>query len=213
MIEYNTQRGPLRIPEVGRNLQVLVEYITTLENKEDRNEAARAIIGLLAQQTPQLRNQPEYQQKLWDHLFILSDYKLDIDSDYEMPEKPDLDKPIKKRLVDYHKTEHKYHFYGENVERLISRVPELEDEDLKQKAIMAIAQYMKISYKTWNDDKVSNEVIIAHLKELSKGAIIIDHIPDLPKSMERSFQRENNTRERDNSRKNRKGQNKRQYRG
>jgi hypothetical protein len=115
-MEYNTQRKHLIVPEYGRNIQMLVEYLVNgIANREERTKAAYTIINIMAQQNPQMRNQPEYMQKLWDHIYIISDFKLDVDSPYPPPE------PIDKSLISskkpsYPRRSFKYHFYGENIE-------------------------------------------------------------------------------------------------
>lgn len=179
---YNTEREHLTIPEYGRNFQNLVKFITeNIPDRDERNKAAQAVINLMSQQNPQMRNQPEFQQKLWDQLYILSEGKLDVDFPYPTPDLVSLHKPRKKRL-DYSTNNLKYHFYGKNIELMIERALEMTDEEQKTKYITTIVNYMRYCYRTWNDDKVSDDIIIKHLDELSIGRLKVDKLPEAPRS-------------------------------
>jgi hypothetical protein len=192
-MEYNTERNSLIIPEFGRNIQLLVEYITdNIHDREERTRAAQTIVYLMSQQNPQLKNQPEFIEKIWNQLYMISGYKLDVDSQYPLKEAK-LRRNRRPGKVEYPKKRIKYHFYGENIQLMIKRALEMEEGEAKQKYISIIAAYMKLSYKTWNDDKVSDEIIIRHLSELSEGKIIVDRISDTffnGKSIEKPFPKE-----------------------
>ena len=179
---YNTERTSLIIPEYGRNIQNLVKYITeNLNDREDRNRAAYTVVNLMSQQNPQMRNQPEFMQKVWDQLFILSEGKLDVDFPYPPIDLVVLHKPRNKRL-EYINNNLKYHFYGKNIELMIEKALEMTDEEQKTKYINIIVNYMRLSYRTWNDDKVSDDIIIKHLDELSKGRLKVDKLPEAPRT-------------------------------
>lgn len=189
-MEYNTQREDLRVPEYGRHIQLMIEYISTIEDRDERNKAANEVARIMAQQSPQIKNQPEYLQKIWDQIFIISDFKLDVDSPFPKPVREETERAMQNRKVHYHKRHHKYHFYGQNVELIIDKVVKMEDGELKSKIIRAIAQYMRISYKMWNDDKVADDVIIGHLKELSKGEIVLEEMPEPVKLQDKNYNRD-----------------------
>lgn len=178
-MEYNTQRKHLNVPEYGRNVQMLVEHIiNNIQDKEERTRAAFAIVNLMAQQNPQMRNQPEFMQKIWDHIHIIADYKLDIDSPYPAPEPLDKNAIASKKPA-YPQRTFKYHFYGENIELMIKQAVLMEDGEQKTRYVQILASYMKYCYRNWNDDKVSDEVIIKHLTELSKGQLSVDRVDDI----------------------------------
>jgi hypothetical protein len=192
-ITYKTELNQLIIPEYGRNIQLLVEYIVNnMPDKDERSRAAATLVNLMAQQNPQLKNQPEYLQRLWDQLYFISDYKLDVDSPFPKPDAKTR-KYRSPKKIDYPVKALKYHFYGENVLLMIKKALDMEESESKEKYIATIAGYMKLSYKTWNDDKVSDEIIIRHLAELSGGKIVIDRISDSfsnGKPMEKPFQKD-----------------------
>lgn len=174
------------IPEYGRNIQNIITYITNnIDSKEERNRAAQTAINLMSQQNPQMRNMPEFMQKIWDHLYILSAGKLDIDYPYPLPDLNILHKP-RKNTLGYSNNNLKYHFYGKNIELMIEKAIDLKDEELKEKYITTIVNYMRMSYKIWNDDKVSDDIIIKHLTELSKGLLKLEKLPEAPR-IERNF--------------------------
>lgn len=176
-MEYNTNRAKLNMPEYGRNLQLLVDYVVQIPEKEERNRAAETIVNMMASQNPQLRNQPEFMQKLWSHLFIMGDHKLDVDSPYLQSDYDKL-KEDNRTKIHYPKKDFKYRFYGKNIELMIKRCIEMEDGEVKDQFKLTIASYMRLSYKLWNDDKVSDEIVLNHLRELSGGLVVVEKIPE-----------------------------------
>ncbi len=177
-MEYNTQRPKLRVPEYGRNIQLLVEQIVHIPNREIRTQAAFEMVSLMAQQNPNFRNQPEMVQTLWEHLFIISDFKLDVDSPFPPPDEQNIHVKPDRKLVDYPGSKMKYHFYGKNVELMIDSILKMEDGSEKDKLSKELGSYMRVCYKIWNDEKVSDSLIINHLKELSGGKIVLDNLPE-----------------------------------
>lgn len=168
-LEYNAERPHLIIPEYGRHLQKLIDQATAIENRDERNKAAKYIISVMGSLNPHLRDVPDFQHKLWDQLFIMSDFKLDVDSPYPIPSKEVLNqKPDK---LAYPQNFPKYRFYGNNIKYMIDVANKWEDGDLKSALIMVIANHMKKSYLSWNKDTVKDEVIFEHLYELSGGQI------------------------------------------
>lgn len=168
-LEYNTERSGLKLPEYGRHVQKMVDYAITIEDKEARNRTAKSIISVMGNMNPHLRDVPDFQHMLWDQLFIISDFQLDVDSPYpkllkeELEERPE---PLK-----YPQNFPKYRFYGNNIKRMIDEAIRWEDGPKKDGLILTIANHMKKSYLSWNKDSVEDIVIFDHLYELSDGKI------------------------------------------
>lgn len=166
---YNTQRSRMNLPEYGRNIQKMVEYTAQIEDREERNKAARAIIAIMGNLNPHLRDVSDFKHKLWDHLFIISDFKLDIDSPYEKPTPEILfEKP---KPVPYSEYDIQYKHYGKIIELLIKEASKFEEGQEKQVLIKLIANHMKKCYLTWNREVVSDEIIFEDLKKLSGGTL------------------------------------------
>lgn len=180
MFDYNTTRPSLLYSEYGRNIQNMVKYIKTLESKEERNKHAQAVIDLMGFLNPHLRDVADFKHKLWDHLFIIADFDLDVDSPYPIPSRESLD--TKPDRVPYPSNRIKYKHYGKTVELMIEKAKEITDEpERKSNMVASIANFMKMSYVTWNKDSVSDESIINDLKTLSKGELILDENVNLNK--------------------------------
>ena len=157
------------IPEYGRNIQKMIDYAISTDDKEERNKIARAIINVMGQLNPHLRDVTDFKHKLWDHLFIISDFKLDVDSPYPKPTRDTfISKP---ELLKYPSNDIRYKHYGKTIERIIEKAKELEEGEMKNALIETIANHLKKSYLNWNRDSVNDEVILQHLKELSKGEL------------------------------------------
>jgi hypothetical protein len=160
------------IPEYGRNIQKMIDFAITLADKEERNKVARAIIDVMGQLNPHLRDVTDFKHKLWDHLFIISDFKLDVDSPYPKPTPETFQ--TKPELLSYPSNDIRYKHYGKTVENLIAKAKEYPEGDERNELISQIANLMKRSYLNWNRDSVNDEVIINQLTELSKGALKAD---------------------------------------
>lgn len=170
-LEYNSQRGKMFIPEYGRNIQKMVNHAMTVESKEERNRVAQAIINVMGQLNPHLRDINDFKHKLWDHIFIISDFKLDVDSPYPKPTPQTFEgKPDKVKYPYYNI---KYRFYGKTIELMIQKAIAMEEGEIKNLLIQAIANHMKKSYLSWNKESVSDEVIIKHLEDLSAGKLTL----------------------------------------
>jgi hypothetical protein len=189
-MEYNTQRTQLHMPEYGRIIQQLVEHCKTLSTKEERNEMAVAIVDFMGQRNPQLRDEENYKHKLWDHLFILSDYDLDVDSPYSFPTKEELSE--KPKRMEYPKLQGDYKFYGKSILQLIDTAINLENGEEKEALIGVIANNMKKSYNVYNKEHVTDDVIFRHLKELSENRLDLTGIDSLEKSKIYHFNNKNN---------------------
>ena len=179
-MEYNTQRSPLQMPEYGRMIQQLVERCKELSTKEERNEMAVAIVDFMGQRNPQLRDEENYKHKLWDHLYILSGYDLDVDAPYPFPTIEELREKPKK--MEYPKLQGDYKFYGKSILQLIDKAIELEEGEEKDALIQVIANNMKKSYNVYNKEHVQDDVIFRHLKELSENRLDLTGIDSLERS-------------------------------
>lgn len=179
-MEYNTAKTKLLMPEYGRNIQQLVEYCKTLSTKEERNEVAKAIVEFIGQRNPHLRDEENYAHKLWDHLYILADYDLEVDTPYPFPTKEELSQ--KPNKMQYPSLDNEYKFYGKSILQLIDKAIELENGEEKEVLIQVIANNMKKAYNVYNKEHVQDEVIFRHLKELSKERLDITGLESLEKS-------------------------------
>jgi len=168
-LEYNSQREHLIIPEYGRYVQKLINQITAIEDREKRNKGARYVISVLGNLNPHLRDVPDFQHKLWDQLFIMSDFKLDIDSPFPIPTRDVVQ--LKPERLSYPQNFPKYRFYGNNIKYMIDVARKWEEGELKNALIIVIANHMKKCFLSWNKDTVTDEVIFNHLLELSNGEL------------------------------------------
>lgn len=168
-LEYNSHREHLIIPEYGRYVQKLINQITAIEDREKRNKGARYVISVLGNLNPHLRDVPDFQHKLWDQLFIMSDFKLDIDSPYPIPTRDVVQ--LKPERLSYPQNFPKYRFYGNNIKYMIDVARKWEEGELKNALIIVIANHMKKCFLSWNKDTVTDEVIFNHLLELSNGEL------------------------------------------
>lgn len=178
-LEYNSSRNKLVISEYGRHIQKLVEYAISLENKQERQKMAEGIIDIMGELNPQLRDVADFKHKLWDHLFIISNFELDVDSPYE---KPILEKLFEKpEPLNYPNAKIKYNHYGKVIELMVDEAIKMQDQDIKNKLVVAIANQMKKSYVNWNLDSVEDEIILNHLTKLSNGMLNIPEGTELSK--------------------------------
>jgi len=168
-LEYNSERRHLIIPEYGRHLQKMVEKAIEIEDDKERNQVAKSIIAVMGNMQPHLRDVPDFQHKLWDQLFIISDFKLDVESPFPKPTRQMLEE--RPEMLDYPQNFPKYRFYGNNINRMINEVKDWEEGPLKEGLVLTIANHMKKSYLNWNRDAVEDDVIFEHLRELSGGKI------------------------------------------
>ena len=157
------------IPEYGRNVQKMVNFALTIEDKEERNKVAQAIIKVMGQLNPHLRDVEDFTHKLWAHLFIMSDFKLDVDSPYPKPTPETF--VSKPEILGYPQSKIKYGHYGKIIPEMIQKCVAYEEGEEKEALIKIIANMMKKSYLQWNRDTVNDELIAAQLKELSGGKL------------------------------------------
>jgi hypothetical protein len=169
--DYNTQRKKMALPEYGRNVQKMVDHIKTIEDRDERNRAAKTIIQIMGNLNPHLRDIVDIKHKLWDHLSLIANFELDIDSPYPVPEPSKfIEKP---KEIPYRKGEIRYLHYGRIIELMIDAASEMEDGEEKEYVTSLIVNQMKKSYITWNRGQVSDEVIIGDMKLLSAGRLKI----------------------------------------
>jgi hypothetical protein len=167
--DYNTQRKKMALPEYGRNVQKMVDHIKTIEDRDERNRAAKTIISIMGNLNPHLRDVGDFKHKLWDHLSLIANFELDIDSPYPVPEPSKfVEKP---QQVPYRQGEIRYLHYGRIIELMIDAASEMEDGDEKEYFTTLIVNQMKKSYITWNRAQVADEVIIGNMKLLSRGRL------------------------------------------
>jgi hypothetical protein len=171
-MEYNTERSQMAIPEYGRNVQRMIEFAVSVKDRDERNRVARAIISVMGQLNPHLRDVTDFKHKLWDHLFIIADFKLDVDSPYPIPNAATFQ--TKPDRVSYPYNKIKYRHYGRILEKIIQKAVEFDEGDEKKVLTEMIANSMKKSYLLWNRDSVTDDVIFEQLRELSKGELKLD---------------------------------------
>lgn len=167
--DYNTQRKRMALPEYGRNVQKMVDHIKTIEDRDERNRAAKTIIQIMGNLNPQIRDIGDFKHKLWDHLSIIADFSLDIDSPFQPPE-PDklVERP---NQIPYKQGDIRFLHYGRIIEIMIDAASEMNDGEEKEYLTSLILNQMKKSYVTWNRSQVSDEVIIGDMKLLSAGRL------------------------------------------
>lgn len=196
--DYNTTRSDLILAEYGRNVQNMVKYIIDLPTKEERNKYAQAVIDLMGFLNPHLRDVADFKHKLWDHLHIISDYKIDVDSPYPKPT-PEA-AMVKPAHIGYPQQKIRYKHYGKTVEKLIEKTIEEENPERKAAMVQGVANFMKMAYVQWNKDNVSDEVIFKNLRELSGGNLELDENVNLQKVEFRpQANRQNNNRGKNNN--------------
>ena len=164
-------REDLIIPEYGRHIQKMINYASSRETKEERNKLANAIISVMGNLQPHLRDVADFQHKLWDQLFIMSDFKLDADSPFEKPSKEILN--AKPEPLSYPQNFPKYRFYGNNIKIMIDEAVKWDSGEMKDALVLTIANHMKKCFLNWNKDSVKDQVIFDHLYELSETKIDI----------------------------------------
>ena len=200
---YNTRRKGLILPEYGRNIQTMVDHLATIQDREERNRAARTIISVMGNLYPHLRDIPDFRHKLWDHLAIMSNFTLDIDSPYPLPSKEKLQEKPKK--VPYSNHRIKYRHYGLLTEKLVEKIKEMKNPEQKRALTVLTATHMKKSFLTWNKDSVEDEQIYNDINTLYGGDIempegmTLSHSKDLlQKTMNVNSNKKNNNRQQKN---------------
>lgn len=176
-MEYNTTRGMLMLPEYGRNVQNMIMHAMDLRDRDERNRAAQAIIEVMGQLNPHLRDVDDYRHKLWTHLFVMSDFALDVDSPYEIPERESLvERP---KIMGYPTSKIRFGHYGQYTQKILELSTEVTDPDEREYLKSSMSNFMKYQYLAYNNAAVENNVIANQLKELSKGDLELDNPDEL----------------------------------
>lgn len=189
-MEYNTQLPHLQIPEYGRNIQIMIDHCITIEDRDERNRCARAIIQIMGQLNPHLRDIADFTHKLWDHLFVISKFKLDVDSPYPRPNAETF--TTKPKTVPYPANKIRYKHYGKTIERIIDVAKTYEEGAEKRELSRLIANHLKKSYVNWNKDSVTDDVIFKQFKEMTNNELIIDENSALTHANELKNKNHNN---------------------
>jgi len=182
--DYNSTRSKLLLSEYGRNVQNMVKYIVALPTKEERNKYAQVVIDLMGFLNPHLRDVADFKHKLWDHLHIISNFQIDVDSPYPPPSPEAIH--LKPQPLKYPHQRIKYKHYGKTIELMILKAKSIEEPERRNHMVQAIANFMKMAYVQWNKDSVADETIFAHLRELSGGELKLDESINLNKVEYRS---------------------------
>lgn len=168
-MEYNTQRKKMELPEYGRSVQNMVDHALTIEDRAERQRCANTIVNIMGSMFPHLRDVPDFKHKLWDHLAIMADFKLDIDYPFEVVKKEDL--VMKPEKMEYPNGKIRYRHYGRFLEGMITKAVEVEDEVEKKRLLHMLAIQMKKSLNNWNKDGMEDQKIANDLREYTQGAI------------------------------------------
>ena len=168
-MEYNTQRKKMELPEYGRSVQNMVDHALTIEDREERQRCANTIINIMGGMFPHLRDVPDFKHKLWDHLAIMADFKLDIDYPFEIVKKEDL--VVKPEQLAYPNAGFRYRHYGRFLEAMVKKSVEIENEEEKLQLINLLAIQMKKDLNNWNKEGIEDQKIVDDLREYSNGTI------------------------------------------
>jgi len=174
-MEYNTTRNYLSMREYGRHIQKMVEYLLTIEDNEKRNQQAKVVIEFMGLLNPHLRNVEDFRHMLWDHLFFISDFKLDVESPYPIPEKATY--KSKPDPLPYPKRYPKYSHLGKNLELIIDKALKEDDTDKKNGFANTIAYYMKLSYSNWHNELVHDDTIRSEMNTITGGQLEFSNTP------------------------------------
>ncbi len=167
--DYNSTRPRLILAEYGRNVQNMVDYICTVPSKEERNRLAQVVIDMMGVLNPHLRDVSDFKHKLWDHLYIISDFKIEVDSPFPVPTKEEI--RHKPQSIPYPQNRIRFKHYGHVVERMIQKAIAVPQEENRAKMALSIANFMKMAYLAWNKDSVNDLQIIHDLVDLSGGIL------------------------------------------
>ena len=176
-MEYNTTRSKLILPEYGRNVQNMIVHAIEVDDRTERNRAAQAIIEVMGQLNPHLRDVDDYRHKLWTHLFVMSDFQLDVDSPYELPKREEL--TSKPERVEYPSSKIRFGHYGKYTQKILEDASKIVDDKEKKYLTRTMANFMKKQFLVFNNDAVENNVIANQMSELSKKELILENPEDL----------------------------------
>ena len=203
-MEYNTQRKKMELPEYGRSVQNMVDHALTIEDREERQRCADTIVNIMGGMFPHLRDVPDFKHKLWDHLAIMSDFKLDIDYPFEIVKKEDL--VVKPEKLEYPNGALRYRHYGRFLEGMIKKAMEIENEAEKKQLINLLAIQMKKDLNNWNKEGIEDQKIVDDLREYSNGAIDLK-VENLRLNDQQRHNNNNNNQRKQNNQNNQRKQN------
>lgn len=170
-LTYNTEKEQIVIPEYGRCIQEMIKKLPEIEDRQQRTEAAKYIISVMVQMNPNIRQSSDYEHKLWDHLYMISGYTLDVDSPYAPPI-PETQKR-KPQHIGYQNNKIKYGHYGQYLIKMVEAASKEEDDEMREVLAYSLACQMKRNYLEWNKNVVNDQVIIDDLKTISEGRLVI----------------------------------------
>ena len=176
-MEYNTTRQKLMLPEYGRNVQNMIQHAMEIEDRSERNRATEAIIEVMGQLNPHLRDVDDFKHKLWTHLFVMSDFQLDADSPYELPKKEEL--ASKPDRVEYPSSKIRFGHYGKYTQKILEDASSIGENGEKKYLTRTMANFMKKQFLVFNNDAVENTVIANQLSELSKRELTLENPEEL----------------------------------
>ena len=188
LLQYNTSRKYFGLKEYGRHIQKMVDYLLTIEDREKRNQQAKAVIELMGFLNPHLKNVEDFRHMLWDHLFAMSDFTLDVDSPYPIPEKATYKQ--KTDPMKYPRRYPKYAHLGKNLELIIDKALEEPDQERKLEFANSIAYYMKLTYSNWHNELVHDDTIRNELNQLTKGELEFSSTPNIRHNRQVAFERD-----------------------
>jgi len=186
-MEYNTTRNKMSMSEYGRHIQKMVEYLLTIEDKEERQQQAQVVIELMGFLNPHLKNVEDFRHKLWDHLFFISDFKLDVDSPYPIPQRETYKQ--KPDPLPYPKRYPRFSHLGKNLEIIVDKALKEEDAEKRAGFANAIAYYMKLTYSNWHKELVHDDAIRTEMNEITGGQLEFSNTPYI-KHRTQSFERD-----------------------
>lgn len=168
-LSYNTEKKKIIISEYGRNIQEMIQHLCDIPDRAKRTEAAEFIVSIMEQMNPQVSESNDYKHKLWDHMHIISDFKLDVDSPFEVPSvEGQASKP---RHINYQNNDIRYGHYGQYVVKMIKTASDIEDEEVRRAVALAIANQMKRDYIEWNRNLINDLIVIEDLRSISEGKL------------------------------------------
>lgn len=170
-MDYNTQRPQLKLPEYGRTIQQMVDYCCALEDRDERTKAAYSVIAIMGNMNPHLRDVADFKHKLWDHLAIMSDFKLNIDWPYPLPDIELLNEKPEK--LPYSENRFRYRHYGKFIEKILKKVNEIEDPAKREALVEMMANHMKRSYMAWKRETITDDVIFKELTIITNGNVVV----------------------------------------
>lgn len=194
----------MELPEYGRSVQNMVDHALTIEDREERQRCANTIVNIMGGMFPHLRDVPDFKHKLWDHLAIMSDFKLDIDYPFEIVKREELE--MKPGKIAYPDKAIRYRHYGRFLESMIKKLSEMEEGEEKQALLQLLAVQMKKNLNNWNKEGIEDQKIVDDLREYSNGAIDLK-VENLRLNDQQRHNNNNNNQRKQNNQNNQRKQN------